>query len=56
MMGEAPCAPCALVTEAPGAKAGHNLELLRMLASFCENYAKLYFDAKHLEQGLNRGC
>ena len=22
---------------------------------FCENYAKLYFDAKHLEKGLNRG-
>ena len=24
-------------------------------ASFCENYAKLYFDAKHLEKILNRG-
>ena len=24
-------------------------------ASFCENYAKLYFDAKHLEKGLNKG-
>ena len=24
-------------------------------ATFCENYAKLYFDAKHLEKGLNRG-
>ena len=23
--------------------------------SFCENYAKLYFYAKHLEKGLNRG-
>ena len=22
---------------------------------FCKNYAKLYFDAKHLEKGLNRG-
>ena len=22
---------------------------------FCENYAKLYFDAKHLEKGLNKG-
>ena len=21
----------------------------------CENYTKLYFDAKHLEKGLNRG-
>ena len=25
-------------------------------APFCENYAKLYFVAKHLEKGLNRGC
>ena len=24
-------------------------------APFRENYAKLYFDAKHLEKGLNRG-
>ena len=24
-------------------------------APFCKNYAKLYFDAKHLEKGLNRG-
>ena len=24
-------------------------------APFCENYAKLDFDAKHLEKGLNRG-
>ena len=24
-------------------------------ASFCKNYAKLYFDAKLLEMGLNRG-
>ena len=23
-------------------------------APFCKNYAKLYFDAKHLEKGLNR--
>ena len=22
---------------------------------FCENYGKLYFDAKHLEKWLNRG-
>ena len=21
----------------------------------CENYARLYFDSKHLEKGLNRG-
>ena len=36
-----------------------NLDLLCVqqsdVASFCENYAKLYFDAKHLEKGLNRG-
>ena len=25
-------------------------------APFCENYAKLYFVAKHLDKGLNRGC
>ena len=24
-------------------------------APFCENFAKLYFDAKHLEEGFNRG-
>ena len=24
-------------------------------APFCENYAKLYFDAKHSENRLNRG-
>ena len=24
-------------------------------ATFCENYAKLHFDAKHLEKGVNRG-
>ena len=23
-------------------------------APFCKNYTKLYFDAKHLEKGLNR--
>ena len=22
---------------------------------FCKNYAKLYFDAKHLEKGFNKG-
>ena len=29
--------------------------ILRWLSScpFCENYTKLYFDAKHLEKGLN---
>ena len=36
-----------------------NLDLLCVqqtgAALFCENYAKLYFDAKHLEKGLNRG-
>ena len=38
---------------------GHILDLycvrLSNAAPFCENYAKLYFDAKHLEKGLNRG-
>ena len=37
---------------------GLNLYLLCVqqsgAAPFCENYAKLYFDAKHLEKGLNR--
>ena len=35
-----------------------NLDLLCIWESdtghFCEIYAKLYFDAKHLEKGLNR--
>ena len=40
---------------------GHILDLycVRLLntAPFCKNYTKLYFDAKHLEKGLNgRGC
>ena len=39
--------------------AGHIVDLycvrLSNAASFCENYVKLYFDAKHLEKGLNRG-
>ena len=38
---------------------GHILDLycvrLSNPASFCKNYAKLYFDAKLLEKGLNRG-
>ena len=38
-------------------KSGHILDLycIRLLngAPFCENYAKLYFEAKHLEKGLN---
>ena len=38
---------------------GHILDLycvrLSNAAPFCENYTKLYFDAKHLEKGLNRG-
>ena len=37
---------------------GHILDLycvrLSHAAPFCENYTKLYFDAKHLEKGLNR--
>ena len=36
-----------------------NLDLLCTLqsdaASFCENYARLYFDTKHLEKGLMKG-
>ena len=36
-----------------------NLDLLCIqqlgAASLCENYAKLNFDAKHLEKGWNRG-
>ena len=39
---------------------GHILDLycvrLSNAASFRENYAKLYFDAKHSEKGLNRGA
>ena len=38
---------------------GPNLDLTCVqqsdTASFCENYAKLYFGEKHLEKGLNRG-
>ena len=41
------------------APSGLNLDLFWVqqsgAASFCENYAKLYFDAKHLEKGLNWG-
>ena len=37
---------------------GSNLDLLCISQSdsvpFCKNYAKLYFDAKHLERRLNR--
>ena len=40
-------------------EAGLNLDLLCIqqfdTAPFCENYAMLYFDAKHLEKGLNMG-
>ena len=39
--------------------AGHILDLNRVwlwsAIPFFENYAKLYFDAKHLKKGLNRG-
>ena len=38
---------------------GHILDLfcvrLSKAVPFCENYTKFYFDAKHLEKGLNRG-
>ena len=37
---------------------GPNLDLSYICQSdagrFCENYARLYFDAKHLETGLDR--
>ena len=39
--------------------AGPNIDIfcvqLLNAAPFCENYAKIYFDAKHVEKGLNRG-
>ena len=39
---------------------GPNLDLLSIqqsnTAPSCENYAKVHFDAKHLEKGLNREC
>ena len=41
------------------APSGPNLDLLCVqqlgASPFCENYAKLYFDTKQLEKGLNRG-
>ena len=41
------------------APSGPNLNLLCVqqsdAAHFRENYLKLYFDAEHLEKGLNRG-
>ena len=40
-------------------KPSPNLDLLCVqqldAAPFCENYAKLYYDAKHLENGLIKG-
>ena len=40
------------------ASSGPNLDLLCVqqsgAAPFCENYAKLYFDVKHLKNGLNK--
>ena len=40
-------------------QAWHILDLycvrLSNAAAFCENYTKLYFDAKHLEKRLSRG-
>ena len=39
--------------------AGHILDLycirLWSAAPFCKNFARLYFDTKHLDKGLNRG-
>ena len=47
-------APTPIVT-----RAGSNLEVLCVWYSdaspFCENLAKLYFGAKHVEIGLDRG-
>ena len=41
------------------ATGGPNLDLLGIQQldafPFCKNYADLYFDAKHLGKGLNRG-
>ena len=41
------------------ASSGRILDLhhvrLSNTAPFCENYAELYFDAKHLKNGLNKG-
>ena len=35
--------------------ATHNYAFQQSYAApFCENYAKLYFDAEHLKKGLNR--
>ena len=39
-------------------KPGPNLDLLCVrqsdAAPFCENYSKLYFNVKHLQNGVNR--
>ena len=49
-------APCYSMLDATS---GPNLDLLCVqqsgAAPICENYSMLYFDAKHLEKGLNRG-
>ena len=49
-------APCCSMLDAPS---GPNLDLLRAqqsgAAPIFENYTLLYFYAKHLEKGLNRG-
>ena len=48
-----------LYNQRPPGLAGPNIDLLCIwqldTAPFCENKAKPYFDAKHLEKGLNRG-
>ena len=48
-----------LTTEWRLTEPGPNLDFLCVwqsdAASFCENYTKLYFDAKHVEKGLNKG-
>ena len=49
-------APCYSMLDAPS---GPNLDLLYVqqsgTAPICENHSMLYFDAKHLQKGLNRG-
>ena len=49
--------PCYSMLDDPS---GPNLELLCVqqwgATPICENYSMLYFDAKHLEKGLSRGC
>ena len=51
------CYSCLSTNHVGMPESGPNLDILSVqqsgAATFCENYAKLYFDAKHLEEGLN---